>query len=399
MDGPLRHKLLTSASRNAEHGEHARTLQDVLWQLFAACNTDGLTDSSELQEQLDALREVLKAINKQSSRSKAQDAFRHALGLDLIVRVLKKISYIDNPPPTDFQHSPWALLLRTCVQVLSEALHEHKGNQRYLSKRVEGGWSAIEQAILRISDPGPHSPWKEHHLDCVKQVVDILFDFALGKSLLGVVGDLPEIASPHSIQDASPEQCSGDGERELSSVAEMTDDDRPIHDRSQHDLHSDELIYHGEVIAILFRIWCVLHERARTGDVDSTGLLESILRRLRTLTTLSLRNRVTMHASGLLNSMLPLILDDSLLPPLQNTFVPLALALAELGFTSLDENIALYKKASVSDAARDFLLRSTIVSKGPALIQFDLSECGYSSAELPNLGHVFPPAAGYTFTA
>ncbi|KAK4989327.1 Beige protein-like 1 [Elasticomyces elasticus] len=401
MDGPLRHKLLTSASRNAEHGENARTLQDVLWQLFAACNTDSPTDSSELQEQLDALREVLKAINKQSSRSKAQDAFRHALGLDLIVRVLKKISDIDNSPPTDVQHSPSALLnlLRTCVQVLSEALHEHKGNQRYLSKRVEGGWSAIEQAVLRISDPGPQSPWKEHHLNCAKQVVNILFDFALGKSLLGVVGDLPEIAGPHSIQDASPEQRSGDAERELSPVAEMTDDDQPIDDRSHHDFHSDELIYYGEVIAILFKIWCVLHERAKTGDVDSTGLLESILRRLHTLTTLSLRNRIAMHASGLLSSMLPLVLDDSLLPPLQNTFVPLALALAELGFTSLDENIALYKKASVSDAARDFLLRSTIVSKGPALIQFDLSECGYSSAEFPNLGHVFPPAAGYTFTA
>lgn len=117
------------------------------------------------------------------------------------------------------------------------------------------------------------------------------------------------------------------------------------------------------------------------------------------LASVSNHNKNVIHDAGILSPFLPCLSlaeadsDESML------LSTLCECFLGLGSDQLSEAAELFKQASENDSAKTMLLTALRRSKQPASIQFDLSDGGHCSIELPSLPRAFPPVSGYSFTA
>jgi hypothetical protein len=395
------HPSFTSASRSMT-SPIALELQLLLKNISdILSSTKRPIPSANLHLLCDDLRRIRQLMIDNPSRTQARDAFRHVGGFKTVIAIpsafagFYKPAELSRDEKTDFFE-----LLRANLDVLSEALNDHPGNRRFFANRVEGGgWKALEHALTASGlvtslDDGEGK----------EQLFGQLFAFALAEESLNTLfrGIDKLFAPPNSIPSGNSEEPGNDnGQREAPAPLDVDGVQRHLQQR----FSGKEVLRNPDIVPVILKFWHMLTERPRTTPKASV-LPVAVILTLKSITNHSIRNRISMHGTQAITQLVPLVFqrseggeqDD---PTARKLLRDLAKSLIPYGINRLDDACELFRLASTSDDAAEFLL-DALQTASPSFIQFDLSLHGYSCVELPTLGRTFPPVSnsnGYTLTA
>ena len=366
-------------------------LQDKLRQILLSSGE--LQPSEKITVRIEAAHFLRQYILDSSPESRARDAFRHLGGfqvlLDVIQQTLQTLCSAKDSNTHDF--ASLEELYQTLFTILAAVFLEHDGNQRYFRERKDG-WSAIKDCVLEVATPGASK-------DSI--IISKLLARSLGLLLMCAVNDEAVIPLFHSIQLAPQRphresQFSIQGDAEPSLLANASNEASELGNfRSSLGLSSR--IVSADALCVMYEIWKSLRESHL-----ALRLHEVVPKLLKYLADTSTENLVKLHQSGLLSILLPDALqEDAENGAEKNDLCSLTAKLLDLGVLKLQDAYLLYQKAINFTVASDLLYSSLLSSNSPSFIHFDLSSCGYASAELPSLGQGFPPTSssnGYTFS-
>lgn len=161
-------------------------------------------------------------------------------------------------------------------------------------------------------------------------------------------------------------------------------------------LGSTEVVDNPEFFGPFLRIW--LEQSTDPSKFVALRLVIPIS--LTQLASLSRRNCIALHSTGILSPLLRLITNPTRPDDEVELFRELATILCQNGLNTLQDAVELYQKSHQSAEISNFLLTAVKLSKGPPCVHFDLSSHGYSSIELSSVGKIFPPTltGGYTLS-
>lgn len=379
-----RHRSSTAVSHMPPMNNQIAELRSLADDLIRASEKSPPTQQV-LQAQSSALGRMRQLLIESPEQTQTKDAFRHVRGFDVLLLTLRSVSAfysptgLSTPDRIDFFH-----VIKATLDVLSDALNEHQGNRRFFAKRVEnGGWLALERALASsgICDSQSKSTRDDAGQE---QLLGCLFAFALGEEdMTRIFRDAGKAAE--SGPQGSDEGVDADGLR--AEVRKL--------------FSGNEVLQNPDIIPTILHFWRELSSGDAPG-ARSKALSLSVLLALRETVELSAHNKAAVHITGVLSDILPLLFETSCAPAETRLLRDLADSLIEYGINRLDDAYYLFRKASNSREAADFLHRGMQTSRGPPFIQFDLSLDGFSSIELPELGRPFPPVSpgsGYTFAS
>ena len=386
-------------------------LRSLADELIRASETSPPT-ADVLQAQSNALRRMRQLLIDSHEHTQTKDAFRHVSGFDVLLLTLRSISgfykpdQLSAPDRIDFFE-----VIKSTLDVLSEALNEHSGNRRFFARRVEGnGWSALEQALGSTGIFGGQSKSKRDDAG-QEQLFGSLFAFALGEeAVTRIFRDIDikvEEARLESKETEAQPAEQGDG----PSAEIVITSPRALYDDLDVDIdalraqvrtifNGNEVLRNPDIIVPIVNFWKGLSGGEAPGT-HSKPLSIAVLLAILEITVLSSYNKASVHITGVLSIILPLLFDNQCAPVEAGLLRELADQLIEYGINKLDDANYLFRKASISEHAAEFLQQSMRTSRGPPFIQFDLSLHGFSAVELPDMGRPFPPVSpggGYTFS-
>ncbi|KAF2464229.1 beach-domain-containing protein [Lindgomyces ingoldianus] len=384
-------------------------LRSLADELIEASETRPPT-SDILQSQSNALRRMRQLLIESHEQTQTKDAFRHIRGFDVLLSTLRSVSGFYNPLSLSVvDRVDFFEVIKATLDVLSEALNEHSGNGRFFAKRVEaGGWSALEQALGSTGIFGGHSDSKRDDAG-QEQLFGCLFAFALGEeAMTRIFRDIDKIgeAPPkQQLQSAAADCPLPSAEIVVSSPkstnSEFDVDLDALRNQLQCIFSGNEVLQNPDIIPIILHFWSGLSGQYSPGT-RSKHLSVSVLLAILQISTISTYNQAALHVTGLLSDLLPLLFENKCGTVETHLLRELADRLMEYGINKLDDAYYLFRTATTSEQASEFLLQGMQASRGPPFIQFDLSLQGFSAIELKELGRPFPPTApgsGYTFTA
>ncbi|TLD38946.1 beach-domain-containing protein [Venturia nashicola] len=415
----------------------ATELQGIVRTIAETCETqrDGVVSVGMLQILCDDLRRIRQLLIDNSDRGHARDDFRRVDGFHTVLQVLSSLSGFYNPNKNSRdERAAFFEVLKADLEVLAEALSDHTGNRRFFTKRVkDGGWKALAERLASSGAVYPHSVEDQGPA----QLLGIMLAFALEEeSFSAMFRNLDKIEravdqETKVKEQAAPEQ---DTPENRNGIESHTSHLQSLRERLQKYFTGKEVLRNPEVVPIMLSFWRHLlpgpYGQAQgqgpkpTGETsapshEQTGrtfvgkakaeqpiLAAALILALDLVAQSSIRNSVRTHGSGALSAILPLLFDDQEQTTKISTDVLVALEglstrLIPYGTTSLDDARFIFRQSSKSKKAAQFLL-GALQKSSPHFIQFDLSTHGYSSIELPTLGHTFPPSspnAGYTVSA
>lgn len=384
-------------------------LRSLADDLIKASETSPPT-SDVLQSQSNALRRMRQLLIESHEQTQTKDAFRHVRGFDVLLLTLRSISGFYNPsslsPPDRIDFFE---VIKATLDVLSDALNEHSGNRRFFAKRVEdGGWSALEQALGSTGIFGGQSKSKRDDAG-QEQLFGCLFAFALGEEAVtrifrGIDKQVEEAQSKqeaaHSKDNAGPLTAEIVVSSPRSVYSDFDVDLDTLRGQVRNIFSGTEVLQNPDIVPIILHFWLGLSGDDAPGT-RSKALSVSVLLAILEITALSSHNKAALHVTGVLSIILPLLFENKCAPVEAGLLRDLADSLTEYGINCLDDAYYLFRKATTSVQAAEFLYRGMQTSRGPPFIQFDLSLEGFSAIELPDIGRPFPPVSpgsGYTFT-
>ncbi|KAL1596459.1 Beige protein-like 1 [Paraconiothyrium brasiliense] len=405
-----RHRSSTAASRAPPMNNQIAELRSLADELIRASETSPST-AHVLQAQSNALRRMRQLLIDSHEHTQTKDAFRHVRGFDVLLLTLRSVSgfykpdQLSAPDRIDFFE-----VIKSTLDVLSEALNDHSGNRRFFAKRVEGnGWSALEQALGSTGIFGGQSKSKRDDAG-QEQLFGCLFAFALGEeAVTRIFRDIDK--KVEEAQSEAKENQAGNEQQQEETTTEVVVMS-PHSTLNDADVNIDALraqvrtIFSGtEVLQNSDIIPTILHFWKGLSGLDAPGtrskpLSVAVLLAILEITTLSSYNKAGAHITGVLSIILPLLFDDQCAPVEAGLLRELADQLIEFGINKLDDAYYLFRKAATSEHAAEFLHQGMRISRGAPFIQFDLSLHGFSAIELPDMGRPFPPISpggGYTF--
>ncbi|KAF1988710.1 beach-domain-containing protein [Aulographum hederae CBS 113979] len=382
-----------SSSMNAPVADELRVLVEQLKDTSSASQNNPNIHS--LQQQCDDLRRIRQILIDHNHPSQARSAFRHVGGLQTLLHTLRSVSGYYNPASLSRdERIEFFELLKTTLDVLSEALNQHSGNRRYFAKRVEGdGWRALEEIIASTGVGGGSDANPDVAQSGREQLFGCLLAFALGEeSINGIFRDVS-----HLLEEPKTEHIPTDPAN-TSKDAEIDDQKTldALRRKTKRSLAGNEALSNPEIVLVVFSFWKMLPDT--TTDAASF-LSTAVLIALEEISSFSTSNLVSMHSTGVLGLIMQELFGVSHSPRNRSLLQKLADRLIILGSNSLDDAQVLIRAANNSDAAAEFLLKSLKTSRSPAFVQFDHSFHGYSSIEIKDVGKPFPPGSGYSFTA
>lgn len=383
-----------------------RSLSD---ELIRASETSPST-SEVLQSQSNALRRMRQLLIDSHEHTQTKDAFRHVRGFDVLLLTLRSLSgfykpaELSAPDRIDFFE-----VIKATLDVLSDALNEHSGNKRFFAKRVEdGGWGALEQALGSTGIFGGQSKSKRDDAG-QEQLFGCLFAFALGEeAVTRIFRDIDKKVEQAQLEQKEPEKQDEGGQpaeiivmspRSVYSDFELDMD--ALRGQVRGIFSGNEVLQNPDIVPIILHFWQGLSGEEAPGT-RSKPLSTSVLLAILEIVALSTFNKASLHVTGVLSIILPLLFENKCAPIEAGLLRELADNLVEYGINQLDDAYFLFRKAASSDHAAEFLHRAMRASRGPPFIQFDLSLHGFSAIELPDIGRPFPPVSpgsGYTFAA
>jgi hypothetical protein len=366
--------------------------------------------SDTLQNQSHVLRRMRQLLIDSSDQTHTKDAFRHVRGFEVLLTTLRSLSGFYRPAAlTPPDRIDFFEVIKATLDVLSDALNEHAGNRRFFAKRVEdNGWNALEQALGSTGILGGQSDSKQDDAG-QEQLFGNLFAFALGEEAMTRMfrdvdkklgEDLPapqQQEAPAENGDSQPTDIVVTSPRSVCD--ELSIDLEPLRSHLRKIFSGNEVLQNSDIMPTIFHFW-----RGLSGDgapgTKSKPLSVAVLLAVLEISKLSSYNKATLHITGVLSFILPLLFENRCVPTEAGLLQELADSLIEYGINKLDDAYYLFRKAASSEQAAEFLHRGMRTSRAPHFIQFDLSLHGFSAIELPELGRPFPPVSqggGYTF--
>ncbi|PWY96407.1 beige/beach domain protein [Aspergillus sclerotioniger CBS 115572] len=301
----------------------------------------------------------------------AKEDFRHLHGFQTLLELLRKVSESYTPDRSSKEERKCLLtLFKDALAVLAEALKEHHGNKRYFASRVpRGGRVALEEALALLAQK----------VDCVQGDIEQFYS-----GILAAVLCQEAVTSIFTTLDAK-----------FRTAPELLPSDIKVEvDRC---VGTSETIEVPDILGPFIRVWLSQTSASSSGH----GILRlAVPACLCQLASHSQRNITTLHATGVLSWILPLLVSDERPEPEKLLYQELARLLCAQGISNLEDAVFLYQKAHSCPKVSRLLVDVLKASKEPASIQFDLSLHGYGSLEFSTLGRSFPPAtsSGYTLS-
>jgi hypothetical protein len=401
------HRSSTAASRLPPANSQTEELRTLADELTKAAGSSPPT-SEILQRQSEALRRMRRLLIESPNRTQTKDTFRQLGAFDVLLLTLRTLAGFYQPaalsPPDRIDFFE---VIKATLDVLSDALNEHAGNTRYFAKRVEdGGWAALQQALGSIGIFGRQS--KDRRDDAGReQLFGCMFAFALGEeAMTRIFRDIDK-----HVEEAQSKQETSTSDGDEPSTEITVSSPRSVYGESELDLgplraqirtifSGNEVLQNPDIVPVILHFWQGLSGGGAPGTTSKPLSISVLLAILHT-TTLSSYNKASLHVTGILSTILPLLFDNKCAPTEAGLLQELADSLVEYGINKLDDAYYLFRRAATSNQAAQFLLRGMQTSRSPPFIQFDLSLHGFSAIELPDIGRPFPPVSpggGYTFT-
>jgi hypothetical protein len=399
-----RYRSSTNASTAPAHETSTAPLAILLHRLsrYTFSNSDNLQRIQHDLEQLTI------NIDNLATPNASQDQFRRSHGFQILLKLLQSAVKAEDLPDTVYH-----ALTQLCTGILViflKALKDHHGNQRYLTRRPHGeGWDSLSASLQRLVYCLGSVPSGEDGAEHVLDIISRLLSLALGDPsnrrlfpLLQPNDVQPQAHLSTSNESGSTAPTTSDENQVpqvqiegVNSPMEATDQSAAI---VQRFFTGEERVRNNRAIFILANLYPILSSRNLKLE---TGMPIAVLipALIKYLVNLSNQNRTAIHSAGVLSVLLPCLVRTIEGSPEMNVLRSLCGTLLGLGAYQLSEAAELFRQASDSEAARDLLLTSLRQSKQPKSIQFDLSDGGHCSVELPALPRAFPPIAGYSFAA
>ena len=335
-------------------------------------------------------QEILDAPNASHQR----DQFRLHHGFQALLTAMASTVHLNTKSGADSEQQQSLLdILQVFFGILSAALQDHRGNQRYFHKRIEGGgWQSLKSVLLQLLFKSEGVQRQE----LTERVLGCLLACGLNdESMVPVFSKLSKVMS--KFQDEAPSKKTYDlpkpaGSDEATSVV-----------RNLLGTNIDALatVHNPEAFSIMLELWVALEVEPRSKNYPEYMSSQGILSTIRHVAAQSMRNLRALHTTPLLNTALSCLVSPLLRQHELTELQSLTISLLELGITNLGNAHLLYRQATSSPLIANTLLKALRMSHNPPYIHFDLSAHGYASVEFPSIGRVFPPTspnAGYTLT-
>ncbi|KAL6718718.1 Beige protein-like 1 [Lecanora helva] len=334
-----------------------------------------------------------------------KDVFRHVDGFEAVIVTLRQVclDWTFSEQTSEQHHALSVNLFQAILGFLAAALQQHRGNQKYFRQRIgeEGGW--IEILCILCSSLFDRDDITESRKDeLTAETLGCLFALALNdESHTGFFKHFRR--SLEAIE--KPTAGSGLAENTGNTAGLSTGD---LMDRVQTfckaQISSICVVFNADAVMIMFELWRKL-QNANNITMLSTKMAQTLVflpSVIRYLATLSTRNLVALHGTGLLTSVIhalhSLPHEDA---AQKSELYALACILLQPGVSDLDDAHFLFRNARSSPLFADLLLESLKSSRSPPYIHFDLSLSGFASVELPGIGRAFPPTTsspGYSLS-
>lgn len=322
-----------------------------------------------------------------------QDEFRHALGFERTLNVLRAFSGYYNPEKrTPPEILSLFKLLKEALNVLSSALRGHSGSRRFFRYRADGGgWESLEQVIASIGLGGTEpDPWATCHL------FGLLLSFCLDEEGIDLLCQSIAKTLRPDIDYPTQDTTVSEGEEQWDLLLARSIDN--VGPSVRELVNEKTVVRQPEILRAVVSFWSAL---PREADAEHTPGSLVLLETLLAAASTSTHNRVAVHSTGVLSQFLRVVFGpDKILADAEHAkALEVCKLLMEQGVNQPSDTQFLL--TAPGQEAAEFCLDMTSKHSGPPFFQFDLSLHGYSSLELPSLGRPFPPqtAPGYTFTA
>ena len=320
-----------------------------------------------------------------SSINYTKDTFRRLDGFDSLMSTLKEVAdrcEIQNNTNDDVLK--FLDLMQIQFDVLSAALQNHRGNQKYFRCRTNGGgWVAIRKTSQALLQPSKAE----------KRSSSILIAERLFGSLLACAfNDETLVSFFGRLKRWIDEGVDGSQDTNPTSITQKL---------LQRDIGSLAFLQNPEALSTMFELWRALKTPIETPDSLRSSICKSIPVIIEYVAGLSTHSLLALHDAGLLSSILSHMTSTSYDTNHVSELRSLAIPFLKLGITNLNDACLLYRSANSSPIIADLLLLALQNSHSASYVHFDLSLHGYASIELPNVGRIFPPvssSAGYTLS-
>ncbi|KAI5861060.1 beach-domain-containing protein [Durotheca rogersii] len=394
---PGRYRSSTSASTPLPTSKATEVLQTLLDSVSSALSNSAANGYPIFAPLLVKIGQVKQHLSATTPPSSVQDDFRYLRGFHRLLDVLRSFSGFYNLQKRDENEKKGCFdLLNAVFDALGAAFRNHPGNRRYFRTRVEdGGWDALEQAIASIGLGGSDSDlWTS----C--QLFGKLFALALNDRALDQLccSILLEDTTPWVLVGPTEIGTGVDSTRNEDHEIARLDHMASIEARIKKTISSKSTLQNPEVIPTIIDFWESLPRDSRALE-NTVSLL--VLKVLSSIVDASNANLCLVHETGVLSRFLKLAFEEnsSLNDAEREAALTLCRSLVPFGVNQLVDAQQLLLNPSLNSS--DFCLEVMQKYGGPPFVQFDLSQYGHSSIELPSLGRPFPPqsSAGYTFAA
>ena len=365
----------TIVAHNGEIGSLVNNLKD----------TDGrslLDVQKALQDSL-ILQKLRHILIDNASQKETKDSFRRAGGFQALLSFLQALSdHFDSSCLSDDNVQGFFSVLKDALAVLGAGLQVHPGNQKYFTKKVNGGgWQALYKSLNTLNQALRRNDARMRY---VGRYMGILLATALGEETLWDTFT--------ALQHEFKGSAAADGALTVESYM-----GNKGHATLSKYLNSVETIAIPDLFPYLLNFWSACPPRQ---DIEWQMLEKALIMIIQQITCSSRRNLVALHTAGLSQSLLALMFDNRRSGMECKAYQRLALSLFSEGLGSLEDAYTIYSKATTSFEIAPFLLKALRASRCPPSFHFDLSHAGYCSIELPTLGKPFPPtnSSGYTLS-
>ncbi|KAF5859341.1 hypothetical protein ETB97_002952 [Aspergillus alliaceus] len=360
--------VLSRSPSSSTQRPAAPELTPVLDELRTICNDNDAITSQVALAATECLLRLRHTFIDSKRPSEAKETFRHLQGFQTLLALLRKVSLCyDSHVSSKDERKDLLSLYRDALAVLAEGLREHFGNKRYFANRIGRGEGALEEVFTILAKK----------VNSIQGDTEQFYGAILAAALCQET--VASVFTTLSTKFQTAEELSSDSVRE--------EVDRCV--------GKSETIEVPELLGPFVRVWLT----QSSASISEYGVQRlAVPACLVQLASQSQRNSTTLHSTGIISLILPLLFNEERPEPERLFYQELAKILCTLGISNLNDVTALYRQAHDCPKVLRFLVDVLKCSKEPPLIQFDLSLHGYCSLELSTMGRSFPPAtsSGYT---
>ena len=344
-----------------------------------------------------------------ATATQRKDQFRVQHGFQALLTALANVVHLQDASASDSEQLQLLLdYLQVLFGVLSAALQDHRGNQRFFRKRVDaGGWQSLKRILVQLLLPSETNAESTRPNALADRIFGCLLACALNDEYMTSLFSRFRNSRSDTQDEIAKRQTVGASQDSPAKEHDSLNSDKGVSGKYtiQNLLKTDAdalaTVQNPEALSIALELWETLETDSRFKEHQGLSLCQGVPSVIRYLATLSTHNLLALHTTPVLSNTLSYLLSSSLhdldLAELQS----LAVSLLQLGVTNLQDAHLLYREATSSPLVADVLFSALKMSHSPPYIHFDLSVHGFASVELPGIGRVFPPtspSAGYTLT-